>query len=100
VRISAVPLPPTTSPHGGEDRGCWRFAVQDNGIGIDPSHCERVFEVFQRLHTEQEYPGIGIGLALCRRIVERHGGCIWVESASGEGSTFYFTLPAAGARER
>ncbi|QLD88833.1 PAS domain S-box protein [Natronomonas salina] len=73
----------------------WLLAVEDEGIGIDPSDADRVFEVFQRLHSRDEHDGTGIGLALCRRIVERHGGEIWVESESGEGSTFYFTLPAA-----
>ena len=75
----------------------WRFAVSDNGIGLDPSQAGRIFQVFRRLHTANEYPGLGLGLALCKRIVERHGGEIWVESEPGRGSTFYFTLPAANA---
>lgn len=77
----------------------WAFSVRDEGIGVDPESADRIFGVFQRLHTREEYPGTGIGLALCEKIIERHGGDIRVDSEPGEGSTFTFTLPALPTSE-
>jgi len=85
--------PPLVRIDAVQQQNHWLFSVTDNGIGIDPAYKERIFGIFKRLHTADKYPGTGIGLAICRRIVEHYGGRIWVESGSGSGSTFYFTLP-------
>jgi len=88
---SKDPLHITIAAERGE--GLWRFSVADNGIGIDPGAHDRVFQIFQRLHTRREYSGTGIGLAVCKRIAERHRGTIWIDSEPGRGSTFFFTIP-------
>ncbi len=91
-----VPRVEVTAQHKGHD---WIIAIKDNGIGIDPKYHENLFKMFQRLHTNERYPGTGIGLAISKKIVERHGGRIWVESKKGEGSTFFFTIPESGGGE-
>jgi len=88
------PQAPSVEVEGRAADGWCEITVKDNGIGIDPKYFERIFVIFQRLHGRDEYAGTGIGLAVCRRIVDRHGGRIWVESAEGKGSTFHFTLPS------
>ncbi|HWT83276.1 MAG TPA: ATP-binding protein, partial [Candidatus Methylomirabilis sp.] len=84
--------PPRVRVSATLDGDDWVFAVADNGIGIDPQYFDRIFVIFQRLHPRERYPGTGIGLPLCQRIVQRHGGRLWVESTPGQGATFYFTL--------
>ena len=87
-------IPPVIRVSAEREGTLWRFTVEDNGIGIDPEYFERIFVMFQRLHTREQYDGTGIGLAIVKKIVERHGGQVWVESSPGAGSTFLFTLPA------
>jgi PAS domain S-box-containing protein len=92
--------PPRIHIGARESEGEWQFWVQDQGIGIDPKNYDRIFLMFERLHPRSEYPGTGIGLAICKRIIKRHGGHIWVESEPGQGSTFYFTIPAYPLKDR
>ena len=85
--------PPRIHVSAREQDGAWLFSVQDNGIGIDPQYHEQVFGLFKRLHAGATYSGTGIGLAICKKLVERYGGRIWLQSERGQGTTFFFTVP-------
>ena len=91
--------PPLVEVDAHRNGSWWRFEVTDNGIGIEPRHADRVFVIFQRLHARDAYGGTGIGLALCRKIVEFHGGAIWVDRGYDEGARLCFTLPATTGEE-
>ena len=97
IKFRSPERPPQIHISARQVERAWQIAVADNGIGIKPEQFERIFLVFQRLHPRQAYPGTGIGLALCKKIVERHGGTIWVESTPGQGATLFFTLAASSA---
>ena len=93
VKYRKPNIAPTVHISAEQREAEWVISIRDNGIGFDPEHASTIFEPFKRLHTAEEYPGTGVGLAICRRIVQAQGGRIWAESAPGEGATFFFTLP-------
>jgi light-regulated signal transduction histidine kinase (bacteriophytochrome) len=97
VKFRRPGVPPAVTVTARVDDGLCVFAVADNGIGLDPQYESKIFNIFQRLHTDDEYPGTGIGLASARKVVVAHGGRIWFESAPGQGATFYLELPRAPA---
>jgi PAS domain S-box-containing protein len=94
VKFRRKDVPPVVHVSAKREDADWVFSVRDNGIGIEPQYFDRVFQIFQRLHSRGEYPGTGIGLSICKQIVDRHHGRIWIESTPGQGSTFLFTIPA------
>lgn len=96
IKFKQPDIPPQIHIGVQRQEDAWLFSVQDNGIGLDPQFRDRIFVIFQRLHTRDEYPGSGMGLAICKKIVECHRGQIWVESELGHGATFYFTIPVGG----
>jgi light-regulated signal transduction histidine kinase (bacteriophytochrome) len=92
IRFRKKEISPVICVNATEREKEWLFSMQDNGIGIDREKFGKIFEIFARLHSHEEYEGTGIGLAVCKKVVEHHGGSIWVESEEGKGSNFYFTI--------
>jgi len=92
IKFRKKDIPPVIYLDAKEERDAWLFSIADNGIGIEKEKFEKIFEIFARLHAKESYEGSGIGLAVCKKVVQHHGGTIWIESEKGKGSTFYFTL--------